>query len=137
MGQLSIFAFCFQVRGLAFLQKAMMNDGSNVLPFPQKGVFRRSRGHGRKKSLYGHAPYTPRPLSQSLRLLHMISASLSITYTCKGITFIAIEKRSKHPWFISFEFTSYPAARNLTPPKNFFKRHPWACHQKDSDFLSV
>ena len=32
MGQLSIFAFCFQVRGLVFLQKTMMNDGSNVLP---------------------------------------------------------------------------------------------------------
>ena len=32
MGLLCIFAFCFQVRGLAFLQKAMINDERNVVP---------------------------------------------------------------------------------------------------------
>ena len=36
MGQLSIFAFCFQVRGLIFLQKAMMTDESNVFPCPKR-----------------------------------------------------------------------------------------------------
>ena len=35
MGQLSIFAFRFQVRGLVFLQKTM-NDESNVLPCPKR-----------------------------------------------------------------------------------------------------
>ena len=32
MGQRSIFAFCFQVRGLVFLQRTMINDESNILP---------------------------------------------------------------------------------------------------------
>ena len=36
MGQHSIFAFCFQVRGLVFLQKTMMNDKSNVFPCPKR-----------------------------------------------------------------------------------------------------
>ena len=36
IGQLSIFAFCFQVRGLVFPQKTIMNDESNVLPCPER-----------------------------------------------------------------------------------------------------
>ena len=39
IGQLSIFAFCFQVRGLVFLQKTMMNHESNVLPCPKRAFF--------------------------------------------------------------------------------------------------
>ena len=33
MGKRCIFEFCFQVRGLVFLQRTMINDESNVLPF--------------------------------------------------------------------------------------------------------
>ena len=36
MGQLSMFAFSFQVRGLVFLQKTLMNDESNSLPCPKR-----------------------------------------------------------------------------------------------------
>ena len=36
MGQRSIFAFCFQVRGFVFLLKTMMNDENNVLPSPRR-----------------------------------------------------------------------------------------------------
>ena len=32
MGQRSICAFCFQARGLVFLERTMINDDSNVLP---------------------------------------------------------------------------------------------------------
>ena len=35
MGKLSVSVFCFQVTGLAFLQKPTMNDESNVLPSPK------------------------------------------------------------------------------------------------------
>ena len=36
MGQCSIFAFCFQVRGLVFLQRTMIHCESNVLPYSKR-----------------------------------------------------------------------------------------------------
>ena len=79
MGQLSIFAFCFQVRGLVFLQKTIMNDESNVLPCPKMAFSDVLEGVV-LACLSGGKPQTPRGLPKKLRLLCVISASLSITY---------------------------------------------------------
>ena len=59
MGQHSIFAFCFQIMGLVFLQITMIRNECNVLPYPQKGVFRRSRGHSSKNVFLGQNPRLP------------------------------------------------------------------------------
>ena len=74
MGQRSIFAFPFQVRGLVFLQKTMMNDESNVLPYPKRAFSHVLEGVVLK------ILSDPSGLSKRLRPLYMISASLSITY---------------------------------------------------------
>ena len=36
MGQCSIFAFCFKVKGLVFLQRTMIYCESNVLPYSKR-----------------------------------------------------------------------------------------------------
>ena len=84
MGQCSIFAFCFQVRGLVFLQRTnnflgprplkwrempfwntgehyfeliyRINDLKVTLPVVQKGISRHFRGRGPKKLFWGQVP---------------------------------------------------------------------------------
>ena len=62
LGQLTICAFCFQVRGLVFLQKTMMNDENNVLPCPKRAFSDVLEGVVLKKFL------RPRPLDPQASL---------------------------------------------------------------------
>ena len=55
MGQPSIFPFCFQVRGLVFLQRTMINDESNVLSCSKRAFFHVLEGVVLKTFL-GQAP---------------------------------------------------------------------------------
>ena len=101
MGQLSILAFCFQVRELVFLQKTMMNDESNVLPCPKRAFSDVLEGVV-LKFFWGASPQVS--LRQAETFVYDKCFSIDHLHL-KGIKFIAIEKRSKQLWFISFEFT--------------------------------
>ena len=57
MGQCSIFAFCFQIRELVFLQRTMTNDESNILPCSKRAFYDALEGVPRKFS--GGSPQTP------------------------------------------------------------------------------
>ena len=103
MGQLSIFAFCFQGRGLVFLKKTMMNDESNALPCP-KGAFSDVLEGVVLKIFSGCKHPDPRALKQVETYVQDKCFSIDHLHL-KGIKFITIEKRSKQLWFISFEFT--------------------------------
>ena len=96
-GQLSIFAFCFQVRELVFLQKPMMNEESNVLPCPKR-AFSDVLGAWSQN-------FFPQGSLKNVETF-LLDNCFSIDHLHrKGIKFIAIEKGSKQLRFISFEFT--------------------------------
>ena len=82
MGQLNIFAFCFQVRGLVFLQKITMNDESNVLPCPKRAFSDVLEGVVLKSFLGA----SPQGSLKVLGTLYMIRASLLITYIWKVLS---------------------------------------------------
>ena len=104
MGQLSIFAFCFQVRGLVFLQKTMMNDESNVLPCPKRVFPDVLEGVVLKIFSEGKPPDPQASLKQVEAFANDTYFSIDHLHL-KCIKFIAIEKRPRQLWFISFEFT--------------------------------
>ena len=93
MGQLSIFAFCFQVRGLVFLQKTMMNDKSNVLTCPKR-AFSDVLECVVLKIFSGGKPPDPQGSLKGVEtFVHDMCFSIDNLYL-KGNNFIAIEKRS-------------------------------------------
>ena len=100
MGQLSIFAFCFQVRGLVFLQKTMMRDESNVLQCPKRAFSDVLKGVVLIIFLGGKSPHPQVSLTGAKTFVHDRSFCIDHLQR-KGTKFIAIEKRSEQLWFIS------------------------------------
>ena len=82
----------------------MMNHESNVLPCPKRAFSDVLEGMVFKLFSGGKPPYPQGSLKEVTAFAH--DECLSIDHLhLKSIKFIAIEKRSKHVWFISFEFT--------------------------------
>ena len=65
IGQTGILAFCFEARGLVFIQEVMINDKSNALPF-SKRAFSEVLGGAFLKNFSWIKPPSPRFLPSLL-----------------------------------------------------------------------
>ena len=83
----------------------MMNDESNVLPCPKRAFSKVLEGVV-LKNFSGGKPSDPQgSLKEVETFVHDKCFCIDHLHL-KGIKFIAIEKRSKQLWSISFDFTS-------------------------------
>ena len=90
MDQRSIFVFCFQVMGLVFLQKTMMNDENNVFPCPKRAFSDVLEGVVLKIFSGGKPPDPQESLHDAQTFVH--DKCFSIDYLhLNGIKSIAIE----------------------------------------------